>query len=151
MTAENDTQVPEFGERVHGARYAERPGSYGLAFDDESSCVYVLRTGAGTFLPGGGANAGETEESTLRREVLEECGRAVEVVRRIGVAIEYVSAEDEGDFAKRCAFFEVRLGERTTGPSEDDHTPIWMSIEEARVRLSHASQRWALETAVRLR
>ena len=146
----NFKRLPEFGERVSGAHYVRRPDSYGLAFDNAKK-VCLMRTHLGLFLPGGGADPGESEEETLMREVREECGHTVQIVRRIGVAVQYLLAEDEGYFAKECTFYELRLGEKVDGHSEVDHTLVWLPIDEALERISHKSQRWVLETAVRLR
>ena len=93
--------------------------------------VAVLRIGQRYFLPGGGAEPGESLEETLRREILEECGRAVEIVRPLGFAIEYVVADGEGYFAKQCSFFEARLGEREAQPTETDHELTWLPISDA--------------------
>lgn len=143
-------RVPEFGERVPGAHYVRRPGSYGLAFDDLNN-VCLMRTHIGLFIPGGGANPGETEVETLPRELREESGYAAAIVRRIGAAVQNVYAEGEGFFAKVCAFYEVQLGEKIDQHSEGDHTLVWLPIDEALERILHRSQRWALETAAQLR
>jgi 8-oxo-dGTP pyrophosphatase MutT (NUDIX family) len=92
---------------------------------------------------------GEAEEDTLRREVFEECGCAVEIVQRIGFAIQYTFAGGDAYYAKQCAFFEVRLGERIAEPTEVDHTLVWVSIAEALELLVEESQRWAIEEALR--
>ena len=134
-----------------GVEHVERPGTYGLAFDDEARHVCVMRTPSGDFLPGGGAHAGETEEETLRREVREECGRAVEIVRRVGFATQYIEDAEGRHLAKRCSFYEVRLERTVGGQIEEDHELLWMPIEEATARLSHESQRWALGAALRIR
>ncbi len=105
----NYERVPEFGERVFGVHYVRRPGSYGLAFDDTNK-VCLMRIQVGYFILGGGADSGETEEETLTREVREECGHAVEIVRRIGVAIQNVLAEGEGYFAKRVCILRIAVG-----------------------------------------
>ncbi|MEM9378709.1 MAG: NUDIX domain-containing protein [Planctomycetota bacterium] len=144
----DDDALPEFGERAPGVPPTERPGAYGIALDRARRRVAVMRTPLGDFLPGGGSGDGETELETLRREVLEECGRDVEIGRRLGAAMEYVIAERGGSFAKRCAFYEIRLGERLPGPTEPDHALAWVPIDEALAGLAHGSQRWALRVAV---
>lgn len=108
-----------------------------------------MRTLPGYFLPGGGAEDGELEEETLQREVLEECGYSVEVIRRIGAATQYTFAGGSAYYAKQCSFFEVRLGERIAEPTEVDHTLVWVSIAEALELLVEESQRWAVEEAMR--
>ena len=80
----------------------------------------------------------------LRREILEECGHAVEIVRPLGLAIEYVFAEGEGYLAKQCSFFEARFGPRVAQPTETDHELIWLPIPDALEKLTHRSQAWAV-------
>lgn len=137
-----------FGERRPGTHYTDRPGAYGIAIDPRTDRVAVMRTDNGHFLPGGGTDPGESDHETLAREVREECGRAVEVGRRIGDALQYVTKASDGNpYAKQCTFYEVWLGEQVAEPIEEDHSLVWMPLDEARERLTHESQRWALEIA----
>ncbi len=135
--------TPEFGEHLAGRDYRARPGCYAVVLDARGR-VAVMSTRKGFFLPGGGCEPGESAAATLSREVLEECGRSVEIVRALGRAVERVHADGEGSFAKDCAFFEARLGD-VVGPStEPDHRLVWLPAPEARERLSHRSQAWAV-------
>jgi 8-oxo-dGTP diphosphatase len=136
-------QPREFGDRVEGQHYQSRPGSYAVILGDRNQ-VAVMRTNQGYFLPGGGAEPGESPEATLRREILEECGYAVEIVRPLGFAVEYVFAKGEGFVAKQCTFFLAKLGTRLTQPAEDDHRLVWLAIPAAAKKLAHGSQSWAL-------
>lgn len=128
-------------------RYVDRPGAYAVALSAPELHVAVVRTRQGHFLPGGGAEEGEMEEETLAREVLEECGCSVEVVQRIGFAIQYTFAGGGAYYAKQCAFFKVRLGERIAEPTEVDHNLVWVPIDEALELLVEESQRWAVRRA----
>lgn len=134
-------QPLEFGDRLAGQHYQPRPGSYAVITGDGT--VALMRIDQCYYLPGGGAEPGESPEETLRREILEECGHAVEIVRPLGFAIEYVFAEREGYFAKQCSFFEARLGDRTRRPVEVDHELLWLPISDALEKLTHRSQTWA--------
>lgn len=137
------SRTREFGECVAGRDYRARPGCYAVVVDARGR-VAVMSTGKGLFLPGGGSEPGESAAGTLSREVLEECGRSVEIVRALGRAVERVHADGEGSFAKDCAFFEARLGD-VVGPSiEPDHRLVWLPAREALERLSHRSQAWAV-------
>ncbi len=95
----------EFGTCVDGRVYRPRPGSYAVLLDDRGR-IAVLRTPKGFFLPGGGADPGESPETTVRREVLEESGHEIAIEHALGRAIEYVDAGTEGCFAKECSFFQ---------------------------------------------
>jgi 8-oxo-dGTP diphosphatase len=141
--------VPEFGQRIAGRHYRLRPGAYAVVFNAERR-VAVMRTSGGCYLPGGGSEPGESPETTLRREVREECGREIDVVRPIGEAIEYVGSEVSGDgFVKRGAFFEAVFGPVSIVPVEADHTLTWLTPGEAAAVLSNRSHAWAVHEALR--
>lgn len=134
---------PEFGKRVEGVSYTLRPGAYALIADEAGRIASVI-TPTGTYLPGGGQDAGESAIDTLKREVLEECGLVVEVGRPIGVADEFVFAVDEGrHFCKRCSFFSANVA-APGSPVEPDHQLIWLAPVEAMANLTHDSHRWAV-------
>src|SRR5437868_8691069 len=98
--------APVLGPRTQGATYIPRPGSYAVIFDEHQR-IAVIRTAQGLFLPGGGADPGESLEQTLHREIAEECGPTIQIRRRLGHAIQLVFAPAEGHFEKRCVFFEA--------------------------------------------
>ena len=135
----------QFGIRIEGQDYQDRPGAYAVILGVGNQ-VAVLRTRRGDFLPGGGVEANESLDDALRREIVEECGREARIVRPLGFAIEYVFAAGEGHFAKRCAFFEARLGARRAQP-EEDHQLTWLPISVAMQTLAHESQSWAVSNA----
>lgn len=134
---------PEFGKRVEGVSYTLRPSAYALIADGSERIAAIL-TATGTYLPGGGQEASESAIEALKREVLEECGLAVEVSRPIGVADEFVLAEDERrHFCKRCSFYSANIA--TYGsPVEPDHKLVWLAADEAIPHLTHDSHRWAV-------
>lgn len=136
---------PEFGTCVPGERYVDRPGAYGLALEVSRGLVLTVRTPSGCYLPGGGSDPDECDRETLEREFIEELGCTVEVLERLGDATEYVRADGDGCFAKRCAFYAVRVGRKIAEPIELDHEARWLATCDARSRLTHGSQRWALD------
>jgi 8-oxo-dGTP pyrophosphatase MutT (NUDIX family) len=134
---------PEFGKRVEGVSYTLRPGAYALIVD-EAGRIAAVTTAKGTYLPGGGQEAGESPIDALKREVLEECGLTIEVGRPIGVADEFVFAKDECQhFCKRCSFY-FAVVEAKGSPVEPDHQLIWLAPDEAMANLQHDSHRWAV-------
>ncbi|MCG3125493.1 MAG: Bis(5'-nucleosyl)-tetraphosphatase, symmetrical [Phycisphaerae bacterium] len=133
----------EFGTRRDGITYAPRTGACAVIRADDGR-VAIMRTPMGDFLPGGGADPGETAEQTLRREVLEECGCDVRIGREIGQAAEYVDSRDAGPVRKQIAFFEAALGERIRQPSEPDHQLVWLDAVDAARGMAHESHAWAI-------
>lgn len=61
-------------------------GTFGIVFNDDRTAVLLvkLRDLPVWVLPGGGIDAGETPEQGVIREVQEESGYSVEIVRKIG-------------------------------------------------------------------
>ena len=136
--------IPEFGERQHGQKYVPRPGAYALIFDARG-CLAVMETPRGCFLPGGGREGSETPEEAVAREVQEECGFEISVGVRIGEAVEYVyTAGSEAGIRKECVFFQGVVVAGVGAATEADHVLVWLDPKEARRRLRHESQRWAV-------
>ncbi|HLL99910.1 MAG TPA: NUDIX domain-containing protein [Pyrinomonadaceae bacterium] len=133
----------EFGEKVKGAEYLQRPGSYAVII--ETGRIGVLKaSGYDTyFLIGGGIEAGESDAETLRREAGEEVGFQIEVGEKAGEAIEYFYSEREKKYvAKECRFYRVRLIKETE--EKGKHQLAWITTEELD-RMHHESYRWIIE------
>jgi 8-oxo-dGTP diphosphatase len=135
--------VREFGEKIDGIEYFRRPGSYGLLIEDNlAGVVRSARTGK-YFLVGGGHDEGETEIEALRREAREEIGFEIEILEKIGAAIEYFyAANDCRHVAKECNFYRVRLLGESAHEAESEL--LW--IDESRLgEMFHQSHRWIVE------
>ena len=133
-----------FGARDAAAQYVLRPGGY-VILPGPGERLAVVVTPHGVYLPGGGQEAGESAEEAAVREVEEECGLKVAVVQKLGVADELVYDSSEGrHYQKRCEFFLGRVIGEASVAWASEHRLVWLSRQEARARLSHGSQRWAL-------
>jgi 8-oxo-dGTP diphosphatase len=143
------TALPQFGERIAGQIYKYRPGAYAVVFDAHQRVVVVKNGYGNYFLPGGGADPGETMEEALRREVLEESGYDIEIHRKLGEATECFWSEiGQRYFEAHGHFYTASFGERVREPIDDDHVLIWLTTEQAAKRLSRESQAWAVRQAV---
>jgi predicted kinase/diadenosine tetraphosphatase ApaH/serine/threonine PP2A family protein phosphatase/8-oxo-dGTP pyrophosphatase MutT (NUDIX family) len=142
-----DGAVPVFGVRAEGVAYAERPGVYAVA-RDAAGRVAVVRVPVGAFLPGGGANPGESHEQTLAREVREETGHAVRLGRPIGRATQLVVGRDGKGYEKQGTYYEAEFGDRLGDPTEADHALEWLAPDAAIDALSHDAQKWAVRQVV---
>ena len=80
-----------FGEPQPGLAYRDRLGAYGIAFDGRGRAAVVYCERKGFFLLGGGMEPGESEADCVRREALEETGRAVTVREKACVGEEYTT------------------------------------------------------------
>jgi 8-oxo-dGTP diphosphatase len=137
--------VPVFGERGEADVYVVRPSAYALV-DDSRRRVAVVRSVDGVFLPGGGIEPGETPESAISREALEECG----LVLRLGAwslrAVQFsYSRSERAHFEKRSTFIDASIGGTDSTRLHADHELIWASPFDATRLLSHASHSWAVE------
>jgi ribosomal-protein-alanine N-acetyltransferase len=137
---------PQFGRHLEGRQYIVRPGSYALIRNSRGQ-IAIIDSMNGIGLPGGGADAGETPAQTLHRELREECGCEIVIERELGFATDFVHSTREGNFEKRCTFFEAHFDGH---PDEEIISPepgtriIWLSPADARQVLSHESHRWAI-------
>jgi 8-oxo-dGTP diphosphatase len=137
-------QVPVFGQRDPGHDYVRRPSVYTLLHDAAGN-VAVVRTPRGCYLPGGGAEKGETPQQTVERETREECGFVLRVHSRLGSAIQFCYSEDErAYFEKICDFLSAEIVGVTT-PTESDHEVLWVTPDQACSMLLHESHRWAVQ------
>jgi 8-oxo-dGTP diphosphatase len=141
---QTESAAPEFGLRLAGQTYVPRPGSYALLFNEQGQ-IAVMETPRGGFLPGGGAEAGETPEEALRREVREECGFEIGNISPLGEAVQYVyTPGNEAGIRKDCTFFEAQVSAADGMATERGHVLLWRTPAEAERSLAHESQTWAV-------
>ncbi len=140
-----------YGTPLPGVTYTPRPGAYAVITNDQNQ-VAVMRTPSGHYLPGGGADAGETLKEALRREVAEECGRDVRDLQPLGAAGQYVHGRGQNagsGWIKECTFFRAVFGDPLGHASEPDHTLVWLETERAKACLTHEAHRFAVRRAAR--
>jgi 8-oxo-dGTP diphosphatase len=142
------SHFPIFGKKVAGQTYFERPGAYAV-IQDVHWRIATLRVGRAFFLPGGGSAPDETPQVTLHREIMEECGRAIQIGPEVGKAIEYIYAKKQGVYYHICStFFKAMFMDGEVAPHEEDHMLVWLSASEAIQHLQRQSQVWAVQQLV---
>jgi 8-oxo-dGTP diphosphatase len=135
---------PTFGSRIAGRNYIVRPGAYALVRRGTNE-IAVVQTRLGWYLPGGAIEDGEDAKAAAERETVEECGLVIDASEPFARAIDLVHARDEDVcHEKRCVFLEAKVTGQLA-PREPDHWLVWLTLDEARERLTHGSQRWAVE------
>jgi 8-oxo-dGTP diphosphatase len=133
----------EFGEKIPGKEYVDRPGAYAVI--EREGLYAVVKNPKSTFLIGGGIEEGETPEEALHREVLEEIGWSIRIDKKIGVALQHIYVpEAEVYISKEGHFYKATLLEQVNETSEDTHELLWLSKEDALAKILHESHRWAL-------
>lgn len=128
-----------------GAPVTERPGAYAVLVDADWRVAIVSTGGPDAWLPGGGLEGEETPEQALHRELREETGFRVEIVRPLGLAGQYVLHRGRW-WNKLCHLWVCRPLDRGEA-SEVDHVVHWLPSTQARARLAHPAHGWAVRRA----
>jgi 8-oxo-dGTP diphosphatase len=138
----------QFGEKRDGYTYTDRPGAYAIIFNAKNE-IAVVETPTGFFLPGGGIEKGESPEQALRREIQEEIGMKMKILRRLGEASQYLySRIEKRAFNKIGNFFVAELVGPQGEATETEHWLVWLTHEKALKKLNHEFQRWMVEQAL---
>jgi 8-oxo-dGTP diphosphatase len=136
----------ESGNRVEGAAYVERPCAYAIV-KNASNAIAVVRTRKGYFLPG----PGETLESGLRREIVEELGCELEIVDELCAAAQFIYETEEDVYWRKVGhFFSATLGKKVAEPIEKDHELVWCAPDECVKTLTQEFQAWAIRQAFKI-
>jgi 8-oxo-dGTP pyrophosphatase MutT (NUDIX family) len=94
------------------------------------------------FLPGGGAELGEQPELTVTREVVEELGRRLRILRKLGDAVQvFYAADDNIWYEMKATFFHADLGADARLSAECD--VVWVDPRREGARFFHACHTWA--------
>jgi 8-oxo-dGTP diphosphatase len=139
--------IVEFGTRLPGRDYVDRPSVYGIVFDAQGR-VLVVEEDDEYYLPGGGIDPGEDVEAGLRRELVEETGYAIEILGGVCSARQYAIDKASGRaWVKLCSFFTIRLVGESKGPSIATNHPHWVTVDEAVKLLKDEAHHWAVRQA----
>jgi len=104
--------------------------------------IAAVRRGSIYFLPGGGAEVGESPVQNVMREVSEELECEIRIDREIGKAVQYFySDDDQVHYEMSAAFFTGRF------TSEPGGEICWVSEVTLKDALFHECHRWAVEEA----
>lgn len=102
-------------------------------------------------LPKGNIEPGETPEVSCVREVLEETGYNVRIVKPLNVATFRFDWKDGNTYEKTVHYFLMeRIDEKDPAPAREegeDFENMWLSYDEAIKSLSHQDMREAVEMA----
>ncbi len=136
--------IRRYGEAVKtGQSYTRRPGVYAiLAFGDHMLVTHQAAPVPEFQLPGGGIDKGEQPIPALHREVMEETGWRIAVIRQLGVFRRFTYMPEYDLWAEKlCTVHLARPIRRLGPPTEAGHTAVWLPVKEALARLGNPGDR----------
>lgn len=125
---------PRFSEpREAGRRYIRRPGAYAVLWREGRVLLTHQQVPWPEFqLPGGGIDPGESPLQALHREVFEETGWRIGMVRRLGAFRRFTFMPEYDLWAEKVCLIYLAFPVRKLGPpSEPGHSAHWMAPEAA--------------------
>jgi 8-oxo-dGTP diphosphatase len=127
-----------------GRIYRRRPGAYGVILAKNGLLITRQDSPKPDWqLPGGGVDAGESMMHALHREVMEETGSTVSVIRRLGAYQTFTyMAEYEMWANKICHIYLCQNGRQIQPPSEPHHESHVMDVDDAVNTLSSEGDRF---------
>lgn len=115
--------------------YTFRKSARGIIINDKDQiCLQLVGKFNYYKLPGGGVEIGEEEEVALRREIIEEVGCDVEIIRPLGITIEYRNSHNllHISYGYVCKVKgELREPQYEQGEIDDGFKSIWEPLGEA--------------------
>lgn len=136
--------IRRFGECVvAGRRYRRRPGIYVILWRGGDVLLTHQSDPVPEFqLPGGGIDRGEQPLPALHREVAEETGHTMRVIRRLGAFRRFTYMPEYDLWAEKlCTIYLGRPLLRLGPPREAGHTAVWMPAATALGQLANAGDR----------
>ena len=126
--------IRRIGEPIRpDVRYTRRPGIYGVLVRDGAVLLTHQMEPQPEFqIPGGGIDPGEDPIPALHREVMEETGWRIGPVRRLGAFRRFTYMPEYDLWAEKvCFVYAARPSWRVGPPTEEGHTAVWVSPDEA--------------------
>jgi 8-oxo-dGTP diphosphatase len=139
------------GEPVRAARrYRRRPGVYAVLLRGRALlATFQAEPLPELQLPGGGIDAGEHPIAALHREVFEETGWRIAVLRRLGAFRRFTYMPEYDLWAEKvCSVYLARPVRRLGPPSEVGHRAVWLPADAALRLLGSAGDRAMLAAAL---
>ncbi|MBO0468708.1 NUDIX hydrolase [Enterococcus plantarum] len=139
-------ETPSFGEKSEMLVYKKRLGAYIIISRNNGTEIVLIQAPNGAyFLPGGEIELGETKETAIHREMIEELGFEVVIGDYLGQADEYFHSRHRNtDYHNPGYFFVADSWREISEPLEKTNTIRWVSIDEGVNLLKRGSHKWAV-------
>lgn len=146
MHSFNDETFPVFDKKEDSKAYTRRIGVYGLLIHEDKIGIIEMMDDHEFFLPGGGLENGESMNECLEREFFEEIGSDCILLEYIGLSGRYFHSERRHEYFYGLGYFYVvKLDGERRKPIEKNHRLVWLTLAEAKQKLHHNYQTWAIE------
>lgn len=110
----------------------------GLVYDEAGRALLIKRGQQSYNLPKGHVESGETPEQAAVRELREETGYDVEIIRHLGVVGRRSVERDGSEVDKQIDLFAVRIIGGELG--SDEEAPVWVPYAEAIGAMYHPEE-----------
>ncbi|MDX5357657.1 MAG: NUDIX hydrolase [Rhodobacterales bacterium] len=126
-----------------GRRYRRRPGAYAVLMRGGRVLLTHQQEPWPEFqLPGGGIDPGEHPVPALHREVREETGWSMQLIRRLGAFRRFTYMPEYDLWAEKlCTIYLARPILRQGPPSEPGHSAVWVRPDQAAQMLGNPGDR----------
>ncbi|OGF30810.1 hypothetical protein A2533_04590 [Candidatus Falkowbacteria bacterium RIFOXYD2_FULL_35_9] len=117
---------------VHRNNIRERVGVYAVIIDQNEILLTPLSNGL-HFFPGGGKEPWETFEQAVKREVFEECGLDVKLIRSLSPTENFIIDFDGQAYHLTSIYFLASVSTRElpdTSKTREfcERQPVWVSL-----------------------
>ena len=126
-----------------GRRYRRRRGAYAVLMRGGRVLLTHQQEPWPEFqLPGGGIDPGEHPVPALHREVREETGWSMQLIRRLGAFRRFTYMPEYDLWAEKlCTIYLARPILRLGPPTEPGHSAVWVRPDEAAQLLGNPGDR----------
>jgi 8-oxo-dGTP diphosphatase len=146
-----EKMIRRYGDPVKsGQRYRRRPGVYAVLLKGADLLVTHQSTPLPEFqLPGGGIDPGEHPIAALHREVMEETGWHIGLVRRLGTFRRFTFMPEYDLWAEKLCTVYTALPTLQVGPpTEAGHQAVWIDARKGLDLLGNDGDRAMLARAL---
>jgi len=130
----NSTDFGEERKTDPDKKYTLRKASRAIVINNSKIALLFVPKHNYHKLPGGGIEPGEDQETALHREILEETGCRIKILKDVGMIIEY---RDDKDMRQESYCYLAKVDGEIKEPSftekekADGFKLIWVAIDEA--------------------